>query len=108
RLPRGVEPRRHVKLGPGGLSDVEWTVQLLQMQHGKDHESLQTTQTLAALDAAQDAGLLGQVDAEPLREAWVLATSLRAAISLRGSSTNPDVLPTDVRDLKVLAEIMNL
>ena len=30
RLPRGVDPARHLKLGRGGLSDVEWTVQLLQ------------------------------------------------------------------------------
>ncbi len=34
RLPRGIDPRRHLKLGPGGLSDVEWTVQLLQLRHG--------------------------------------------------------------------------
>jgi [glutamine synthetase] adenylyltransferase / [glutamine synthetase]-adenylyl-L-tyrosine phosphorylase len=34
RIPRGVDRQRHLKLGPGGLSDVEWTVQLLQLQHG--------------------------------------------------------------------------
>ena len=33
RLPRGVDPARNTKLGPGGLADVEWTVQLLQLQH---------------------------------------------------------------------------
>ena len=34
RLPRGADPTTHTKLGRGGLSDVEWTVQLLQLQHG--------------------------------------------------------------------------
>ena len=33
RLPRGADPHRHTKLGPGGLADVEWTVQLLQLRH---------------------------------------------------------------------------
>jgi glutamate-ammonia-ligase adenylyltransferase len=34
RIPRRVQPERHLKLGPGGLSDVEWTIQLLQQRHG--------------------------------------------------------------------------
>ena len=33
RLPRGADPKSHFKLGRGGLSDVEWTVQLIQMCH---------------------------------------------------------------------------
>ena len=35
RLPRGADPHRHTKLGPGGLADVEWTVQLLQLRHAR-------------------------------------------------------------------------
>ena len=35
RLPRGADPTPHTKLGRGGLSDVEWTVQLLQLQHAR-------------------------------------------------------------------------
>src|SRR5690606_38374730 len=53
RLPRGVEPGRHVKLGRGGLADVEWTVQLLQMRHGHERSGLRTTQTLDALADAR-------------------------------------------------------
>ena len=33
RLPQGADPARHLKLGRGSLSDVEWFVQLLQLQH---------------------------------------------------------------------------
>ncbi len=106
RLPRGVDPRRHVKLGPGGLSDVEWTVQLLQLQRAHDIESLRTTVTLDALAAAQEAHLLSAPQAEVLAEAWRLATSLRGAIALRGKEGKKDVIPADVRELKVLAEIM--
>ena len=36
RLPRGADPATHTKLGRGGLADVEWTVQLLQLRHAAD------------------------------------------------------------------------
>ena len=61
RLPRGTEPARHVKLGPGGLSDVEWTIQLIQMRHGREVEALRTSSTTDAIAAARDAGLLGSL-----------------------------------------------
>ena len=46
RLPRGADPATHTKLGRGGLADVEWTVQLLQLRHGHAHAGLRTTRTL--------------------------------------------------------------
>ena len=58
RLPRGADPATHLKLGRGGLADVEWTVQLLQMRYAGQHPALRTTQTIEALDAAVAAGLL--------------------------------------------------
>lgn len=105
RLPRGIDPRRHLKLGPGGLSDVEWTVQLLQMRHGAEQPALRTTQTLAALTAAQKLGLMSAADAATLAAAWTMATDLRGALALRGASRETDVLPVDVRELGVLASI---
>ncbi|MFW2514484.1 bifunctional [glutamine synthetase] adenylyltransferase/[glutamine synthetase]-adenylyl-L-tyrosine phosphorylase [Demequina sp. SO4-13] len=108
RLPRGVDPRRHLKLGPGGLADVEWAVQLIQLQHAHDHPELRTTMTVDALRAAAAAGLIEEADAATLEEAWVLATDLRGALALRGRDRSADVLPGDARDLKELAEIMNV
>ncbi|WP_084103378.1 bifunctional [glutamine synthetase] adenylyltransferase/[glutamine synthetase]-adenylyl-L-tyrosine phosphorylase [Demequina sp. NBRC 110056] len=108
RLPRGVDPQRHLKLGPGGLSDVEWTVQLLQLQHAHRLPGLRTTRTLDALRVATDEGLISSTDAGELEAAWVLATDLRGALALRGRSRTPDVLPGDTRELRVLAEIMNV
>ncbi|WP_062202067.1 bifunctional [glutamine synthetase] adenylyltransferase/[glutamine synthetase]-adenylyl-L-tyrosine phosphorylase [Demequina salsinemoris] len=106
RLPRGVDPHRHLKLGPGGLSDVEWTIQLVQLQHAHRVEGLRTTETLRALRAAEDAALISFDDGATLREAWVLATDLRGAIALRGRQGDSNILPPDARELKVLAEIM--
>ncbi len=58
RLPRGADPHTHLKLGPGGLSDIEWTVQLLQMQHAGSIAELRTTKTLEALQVAVENDLL--------------------------------------------------
>ena len=52
RIPRGADRALHVKLGPGGLSDVEWTVQLLQLRHAHAVPGLQTTRTSEAMAAA--------------------------------------------------------
>ncbi|HVS67880.1 MAG TPA: bifunctional [glutamine synthetase] adenylyltransferase/[glutamine synthetase]-adenylyl-L-tyrosine phosphorylase [Mycobacteriales bacterium] len=105
RLPRGVDPSAHLKLGRGGLSDVEWTVQLLQLRHGADRPELRTTATLEALRAAVAADLLSDADARALEDAWVIATRVRNAIVLaRGRAS--DVLPSDARTLAAVARAM--
>ncbi|MEU7468204.1 bifunctional [glutamine synthetase] adenylyltransferase/[glutamine synthetase]-adenylyl-L-tyrosine phosphorylase [Streptomyces sp. NPDC044984] len=98
RLPRGADPKLHAKLGPGGLSDVEWTVQLLQLRHGAEVPGLRTTRTRQALTAARAAGLISEEDAATLDEAWVLATRVRNAVMLvRGRAG--DTFPTVPREL---------
>ncbi|MFC5724073.1 bifunctional [glutamine synthetase] adenylyltransferase/[glutamine synthetase]-adenylyl-L-tyrosine phosphorylase [Streptomyces gamaensis] len=98
RLPRGADPTTHTKLGRGGLSDVEWTVQLLQLRHGWAEPGLRTTRTREALAAARAAGLIPAEDAAVLDDAWVLATSVRNAVMLvRGRPG--DTFPTDPREL---------
>ncbi len=98
RLPRGADPATHTKLGRGGLADVEWTVQLLQLRHGARVAGLRTPRTLAALAAARDAGLLLPDDAAALEAAWRMATRARNAVVLvRGRPS--DQLPRLGRDL---------
>jgi len=82
RLPRGADPALHLKLGRGGLADIEWTVQLLQLKHGAEVPGLRTTQTLAALAAAAGSGLIEPEDAEVLGEAWRMASRVRNALVL--------------------------
>ncbi len=105
RLPRGADPGLHTKLGRGGLSDVEWVAQLLQLQHGHDVASLRTTRTLPALLAAQNSGLLARQDAEQLRDAWRIATRVRDAVMLvRGRPS--DLVPTDTHSLAAIAQVL--
>lgn len=105
RLPQGADPARHVKLGRGSLSDVEWCVQLLQLQHGHAFEGLQTTSTLGALEAAVAAGLLTEADAERLRTGWLIASRTRSAMTLWNVRTT-DVLPADRTQLEGIARLM--
>ncbi|MCX4832950.1 bifunctional [glutamine synthetase] adenylyltransferase/[glutamine synthetase]-adenylyl-L-tyrosine phosphorylase [Streptomyces sp. NBC_01016] len=98
RMPRGADPTLHTKLGRGGLSDVEWTVQLLQLRHGWVEPGLRTTRTREALAAACAAELIPTEDAAILDEAWVLAARVRNAVMLvRGRPG--DTFPSDGREL---------
>ncbi len=105
RMPRGVEPALHLKLGPGGLADVEWVAQLLQLRHARAVPELRTTRTSAALAAASSAGLILAIDADTLTSAWLLASRIRDAVMLvRGRSS--DTLPTAPVDLAVVARVL--
>ncbi|MFD8067881.1 bifunctional [glutamine synthetase] adenylyltransferase/[glutamine synthetase]-adenylyl-L-tyrosine phosphorylase [Streptomyces parvulus] len=105
RLPRGADPKLHAKLGPGGLTDVEWTVQLAQLRHGHTEAGLRTTRTRAALAAASGAGLISAEHAAILDEAWVLATRVRNAVMLvRGRAG--DTFPNDPRELAAVGRYL--
>ncbi|ORA62753.1 bifunctional glutamine-synthetase adenylyltransferase/deadenyltransferase [Mycolicibacterium elephantis] len=102
RLPRGADPNTHTKLGRGGLADIEWTVQLLQLRHAHEVPALHTTSTLEALDAIAAAELVAEGDVELLRQAWLTATAARNALVLvRGKPT--DQLPGPGRQLNAVA-----
>src|SRR3954470_14956943 len=104
RLPRGADPATHTKLGRGGLADIEWTVQLLQLREAHRVPGLRTTRTLGALRAAVEANLVNAGEADTLRTAWELATRIRNAIMLVRARPG-DSIPTDPRDLAAVAQI---
>ncbi|MFC8699982.1 bifunctional [glutamine synthetase] adenylyltransferase/[glutamine synthetase]-adenylyl-L-tyrosine phosphorylase [Streptomyces parvus] len=105
RMPRGADPTLHAKLGRGGLSDVEWTVQLIQMQHGWAEPGLRTTRTREALAAACAADLIPAEEAQTLDEAWVLAARVRNAVMLvRGRPG--DTFPSDARELAAVGRYL--
>ncbi|MFE9725134.1 bifunctional [glutamine synthetase] adenylyltransferase/[glutamine synthetase]-adenylyl-L-tyrosine phosphorylase [Streptomyces sp. NPDC005794] len=105
RMPRGADPTLHTKLGRGGLSDVEWTVQLIQMQHGWAEPGLRTPRTRQALAAACAAELIPAEDAQTLDEAWVLASRVRNAVMLvRGRPG--DTFPSNPRELTAVGRYL--
>lgn len=105
RLPRGADRKTHLKLGRGGLADIEWTVQLLQMRYAGQVPGLRTSRTLPALAAAQEAGLLAAEDAALLAQAWRRVSRTRNAVTLvRG--TLSDQVPSDLRERAAVAAIL--
>ena len=105
RMPRGADPTTHTKLGRGGLGDVEWTIQLLQLQHAAEIPGLRTPHTLPAIAAATDAGLLSEADAAALRNGWLVASRTRNAIMLvRGKPD--DQIPRQGRELAAVARAL--
>ena len=107
RLPQGADRRRHLKLGPGGISDVEWLVQLIQLREGHTHPSLRTVSTTAALDAASELDLLATEDTEQLAESWRYASRIRSALKLWTGRAS-DSLPTDWADLDGIAGVLGM
>ena len=105
RLPRGADPHTHLKLGRGGLADIEWTVQLLQMRYADSVPGLRTSRTLDALAAARHAGLVSEEDAAVLQQTWRRVSRVRNAVTLvRGRAA--DELPHDIRERAAVAAIL--
>ena len=105
RLPRGADPATHAKLGRGGLADVEWAVQLVQLRHGAEIAGLRTPSTLDALTAARDAGLVSTMDALALAQGWVMASRVRNALMLvRGRPS--DQVPRQGTELAGVARVL--
>jgi glutamate-ammonia-ligase adenylyltransferase len=94
RLPRGDDPDYHLKLGPGGLSDIEFLVQLWQLRLGRRHPELQTTSTLEALDHLAEIGIISAGEAEHLAMTYRLCTQLRNRLFLQTARSH-DSLPLD-------------
>ncbi len=105
RLPRGQDPMRNVKLGPGGLSDVEWLAQTIQMQFAHEYPNLQTSSTWQALNAANANGQISELDYETLKDAWQMAIKVRNALVL--SSGKPTIsIPTNATELNRIGYIL--
>ncbi len=104
RVPAATR-HRHLKLGPGGLSDVEWTVQLLQLRHAHQLPQLRVTGTLEALGAAEHAGLIGGHDAAVLTAAWRAAARTRNAVTLVTGAA-ADLVPAGGRALEGVARLL--
>jgi [glutamine synthetase] adenylyltransferase / [glutamine synthetase]-adenylyl-L-tyrosine phosphorylase len=94
RIPLSEDPDFHMKLGRGGMADVEWAVQLLQMQHGSRHPSIVEPSTVDGLQALAGAGLLTADDAAALSEAYRFCARVRNRLYHQAGRAR-DSLPTE-------------
>lgn len=101
RVPPGEDARFHLKLGPGALADVEWTAQLLQLEH-----KVPSTGTLDALAALHAAGVLDAAETSALVDAYRRCEQVRNRWSLMGG-TPADSLPVAGDRLGALAHSLD-
>lgn len=102
RLPPGIDPKRHVKLGPGGISDVEFAVQILQLRHGRKHRPLRRANTFEAIRQLAKEELITPDDAKVLSRG--LALLRRVELRLQILKRRPEhVVPEDPRQAGRLA-----
>ncbi len=94
RVPLGEDPRFHLKLGRGSLSDIEFTVQLEQLAHGGARPELREPSTLAAIPALVEGGFFDSEDADVLVAAYEFCERARNYRYLLTGSPS-DALPVD-------------
>ena len=94
RIPAGEDPDFHLKLGPGGLADVEFVTQLLQLQHGGRDPALRVTGTIEALEALLEAGIIRPADHDVLVSSYLFCTRVRMRLHLQRGQAS-ESLPTD-------------
>ena len=106
RVPPHEDPEFHLKLGRGSLSDVEWTVQLLQLLNG-----VPGTSTVGTLDQLGDRGVLSPADSAALRDAYRFCEATRnrwhLVGALPGGASPGDALPTQAHQLSRLARSLS-
>ena len=78
----GANLEKHVKLGPGGIRDIEFTVQCLQMIHGAKRKSLCSHNTLETISALKENALLTAEDADALTAAYRFLRSVENGIQV--------------------------
>jgi len=96
---------KNVKLGFGGLADIEFAVQILQLMHGKKFPRLRQTNTLSALQSFATLGLVDQSMAEELQDSYLFLRNLECALRIiRQTPTN--TLPKENKELAPLARLL--
>jgi glutamate-ammonia-ligase adenylyltransferase len=99
--------RRHLKFGGGGLVDVEFLTQVLQLAHGARHRALRTPSTRRALRALAEGGILGEEAGRVLVEAYDFEKGLLRLLRL-ARARPPDCLPAAGHLLARLARELGL
>ena len=99
---KASERETDVKLGWGGLSDIEWLTQKLQLKHGRQNFALRAAPTRQTLSALAQMEILTNAEADTLQNAYEFLAGIRNTLWL-ATGTAIDVVPIDERKRQSLA-----
>ncbi|NLS95160.1 MAG: bifunctional [glutamate--ammonia ligase]-adenylyl-L-tyrosine phosphorylase/[glutamate--ammonia-ligase] adenylyltransferase [Planctomycetaceae bacterium] len=105
RRMQGTAEGANLKRGPGGIVDIEFLVQMLQLKHGRRLETVRTPNTLRALRALRKAGLLADDDARFLTDSYRFLRILEGRLRLM-NLTDQNKLPDDPTELTKLSHLL--
>jgi glutamate-ammonia-ligase adenylyltransferase len=106
RLEESVAAAGDLKRGPGGIVDIEFFVQMLQLKHAHGNPRLRVANTLAALDELHRAELLSADDYKVFDASYRLLRTIEARLRLMNSAAR-DQLPQDPVELTKLANLLH-
>ena len=107
RIEATIGDAANIKLMAGGIRDIEFTVQALQLVNGGRNRTIRTGNTLEALEALREAALLGEVEARSLNEAYVFLRTVEHRLQTM-HNTQVHTLPSEERSLRNLARRVGL
>ena len=97
---------KNVKLGYGGIADIEFTMQILQLIHGKKNPRLRQTNTIQSINMLVTHGMIDQVKADLVKENYLFLRKLECALRIiRQTPTN--TLPKKIIELAQLARLLS-
>ena len=101
----GANLEKHVKLGPGGIRDIEFTVQCLQMIHGAKRKSLCSHNTLEAISALKENALLTAADADALAAAYRFLRSVENGIQVEADQQRYSIPEKEVEERELARRV---
>ncbi len=104
-LQRNRTPTYHVKLGKGGIREIEFFVSAFQLLYGGREMRLREQNTLAALQILGEIGLVPASDAVPLRDAYIFLRRIENFLQMEDEG-QVHALPADAAELRALARKM--
>ena len=96
------ETHRNVKLGTGGIREIEFVAQALQARHGRRHPHLRERSTLRALSALQERGLLSTEERQTLGDAYVFLRDVENKLQMVADAQTHS-LPESPEELRLCA-----
>ena len=97
---------KNVKLGYGGIADIEFTIQILQLIHGGKKPRLRKTNTIESINMFVAHGMIDQVKAGLVKENYLFLRKLECALRIiRQTPTN--ILPNEITELAQLARLLS-
>ncbi len=96
---------RELKRGRGGIRDIEFAVQILQLVHGRDDRSVRSPTTLDALHELADGGYIDRADADRLDRAYRFLRTVEHRLQLYDEQQT-HLIPSDVQARVRLARVL--